>query len=112
MPDDAEADKRWRAAMAKITKDLTDKGMLIEAGWIGFRSVALVRDAPTAAIDEHKASFFAGALHLWASLMVTDGIMEPGGEPTPNDERRMGLINDELKRFGEEFERRYRSKMQ
>lgn len=98
--------------MAKITKDLTDKGMLIEAGWIGFRMMAFDRNTPTEALDQHKQTFFAGASHLFSSIMDADGILEPGGEPTANDERRMGLINDELKRFVEEFRRRYRSKMQ
>ena len=98
--------------MAKIAKDLTDKGLLIEAGWMGFRSMALARDAPTQALDAHKATFFAGALHLFSSMMGTDSILEPGGEPTDNDMRRIDNINEELKRFGDDFQRRYRSKMQ
>jgi hypothetical protein len=112
MSDDAEAQRRFNAAMGKLAKGLTDEGLLIEAGWIGLRSMAFDRNAPAAALDQHKASFFAGALHLWASIMSPDGIMEPGGEPTDNDERRMRSIEAELDRFGRDMVTRYRSKMQ
>lgn len=106
--DDDEAQKRWNAALAKLTKELVDQGMLIEAGWMGLRAAAFPRDTPTTALDAHKVTFFAGALHLWSSIMGTDGIMEPGGEPTENDERRMENINQELKKFSDQFVRRYR----
>jgi hypothetical protein len=62
MSDDAEAQRRFNAAMGKLAKGLTDEGLLIEAGWIGLRSMAFDRNAPAAALDQHKASFFAGAL--------------------------------------------------
>ena len=106
-----EADKRWKAAMAKLTQELTDQGLLIEAGWMGFRSMVLPRNVPIVQLDQQKTTFFAGALHLFSSIMGGDGIFEPGGEPTEADERRMRAIDDELHRFGEEFTRRYRSKM-
>lgn len=110
MSDDADA--RWKAAMQKLTRDLTDKGLLIEAGWMGLRVMAFDRNTPTEALDQHKQTFFAGALHLFGSIMSADGILEPGGEPTDNDEKRMHNIDAELKRFSGEFMRRYRSKMQ
>jgi hypothetical protein len=86
--------------------------LLIEAGWMGLRVMAFDRNTPIAQLDQHKMVFFAGALHLYSSIMSGDGIFEPGGEPTDNDEKRMHAIDDELKRFGDEFTRRYRSKMQ
>jgi hypothetical protein len=107
--EEAEAQKRFHAAIGKLTKDLVDQGLLIEAGWMTFRAVAFPRDTPTAGLEQHKATFFAGALHLFSSIMAVDGIMEPGGEPTDNDEKRMLAINNELGRFGADFTRRYRA---
>lgn len=107
--EEAEAQKRFHAAIGKLTKDLVDQGLLIEAGWMTFRAVAFPRDTPTAGLEQHKATFFAGALHLFGSIMAVDGIMEPGGEPTEADERRMDSIGKELQRFSVEFQRRYRA---
>ena len=79
-----------------LTKDLTDKGLLIEAGFAALRHMAIAKDASAEQVDEMRGAFFAGAQHLFASIM---SILDPGDEePTENDLRRMSLITDELAR--------------
>lgn len=51
-------------------------------------------------ITEMRKAFFAGAQHLFASLM---GILEPGSEPTEKDLNRMSLIDTELRDFVNEL---------
>lgn len=47
-------------------------------------------------LDEMRKAFFAGAQHLFASIM---GILEPGAEPTEKDLVRMDHIDKELREF-------------
>ena len=89
----------------KLTKDLTDKGLLIEAGFVALRHMAIVKDATDEQVDEMRSAFFAGAQHLFASIM---SILDPGDEePTENDLRRMSLISDELDRFLADYKLRH-----
>lgn len=55
-------------------------------------------------LDEMRKAFFAGAQHLFASIMV---VLDLGSEPTDKDMERMNRINDELSQFAEEFKLRY-----
>lgn len=90
------------ADMEKLMRGLTDGGLLIEAGFVSLRLAAMAKDASEEQIKEARMSFFAGAQHLFASIM---GILEPGGdEPTENDLKRMSLIADELDRFIKHYE--------
>ena len=90
----------------KLTKDLTDKGLLIEAGFVSLRHMAIAKDATDEQVDEMRSAFFAGAQHLFASIM---SILDPGpdDEPTENDLRRMSLISDELERFLADYKLRH-----
>ncbi len=97
-------EKLPKEMMEKLTRELIDQGRLIEAGWIGLRHIAVAPDAPQVQIDEMRSAFFAGAQHLFASIMV---MMEPDKEPTAEDERRMELIDKELKAFIRDYERRF-----
>lgn len=91
-----------KADIEKLTRGLTDGGLLIEAGFVGLRHAAMAPDASDVQIKEMRMAFFAGAQHLFASIME---ILEPGGdEPTENDLKRMSLIADELGRFIKDFE--------
>jgi hypothetical protein len=47
-------------------------------------------------LDEMRNAYFAGAQHLFASMM---SVMEEGAEPTEADMRRVSAINDELNAF-------------
>jgi hypothetical protein len=87
-----------RAYLERLTKELTNEGKLIEAGWIGLRLAAVPLDAPAVQLHEMRNAFFAGAQHLYTSIMT---IMDPGTEPTDNDLKRMEMIHKELDGFTE-----------
>jgi hypothetical protein len=86
--------------LTKLSRELTDKGKLIEAGWIGLRIAAIDRTASSVQLDEMRMAFFAGAQHLFASIMT---IMEPGTQETENDLKRLDLIHYELEEFGKQL---------
>lgn len=93
-----------RAYLERYARECADKGYLIEAGWIGLRIAAVPLDASPAQLDEMRNAFFAGAQHLFSSIMT---ILEPGAEPTDKDLARMDLIDAELKKFIERYELRH-----
>lgn len=90
-----------RAFLERLTKDLTDQGKLIEAGWVGLRIAAVAPDAPAIQLDEMRNAFFAGAQHLWGSILA---VLDPDAEPTADDMKRMALIQRELDGFIQQFE--------
>jgi hypothetical protein len=92
-----------RAYLERLTRELTDQGKLIEAGWIGLRLAAVPDNASAIQLDEMRSAFFAGAQHLFTSIMT---ILEPGAEPTDVDLNRLTLINDELMEFISDFGKR------
>lgn len=96
--------KHRHAVLTGLSKELTDRGLLIEAGWVGLQAAAIPADAPQVQLDEMRNAFFAGAQHLFSSIM---SILDPGSEPTDADLARMSLINDELGRFVDEFAKRH-----
>lgn len=80
-------------AASQATKELTDQGKLIEAGFAAFRVMVMAKDAPPIQISEMRLAFMAGAEHVFSSIM---NILDPGEEPTPADLRRMDLIDKEI----------------
>lgn len=92
-----------RAFLERLHRELTDQGKLIEAGWVSMRLAAVPLDAPAIQLEEMRNAFFAGAQHLFSSIMT---ILEPGEEPTEADLRRLYLINDELQWFIKDFSAR------
>jgi hypothetical protein len=90
--------------LKELSRRLADEGLLIEAGWLALRASAIPPDAPALQLEETRNAFFAGAQHLFASIMVA---MEEDAEPTEADLKRMDNINDELNRFIEEFSARH-----
>jgi hypothetical protein len=80
----------------EICRQLVDQGRLMEAGFAGLRYGVMHRDAPPLQVKEMRMAFFAGAQHLFASIM---GILEPGAEPTENDLARLTLIQSELESY-------------
>ena len=93
-----------RAYLERLSRELVDQGKLTEAGWVGLRLAVMHPDAPADQLREMRMAFFAGAQHLFGSIM---GILEPGEEPTDKDCARMGLIDAELKTFIKDFEMRH-----
>lgn len=84
----------------KITQTLGDKGLLVEAGWVGFRMKVVPANASEVQLREMRLAFFAGAQHLFSSIMV---MLDPGVEPSEKDLERMSKIHKELGDFVKEF---------
>jgi len=93
----------FRKLTTEVTKRLTDEGKLIEAGWVGLRDFVISKDASDVQLAEMRMAFFAGAQHVFSSMMT---FMEEGTEPTDADLRRMDHLHAELERFRVEFEGR------
>jgi hypothetical protein len=85
-----------RAYLERLSRELTDSGKLIEAGWVGMRLYVIPHNAPKEQLEEMRLAFFAGAQHLLGSIF---SIMDEGNEPTEADLRRMDLIHNELNEF-------------
>lgn len=90
--------------LEKLSKALTDQGLLIEAGFVAMRHLAMRKDASELQVQEMRRAFFAGAQHLFASIMT---VLDEGedDEPTDADMRRMDQIAAELERFRAQLER-------
>ena len=93
-----------RDYLRRLERELADKGKLIEAGWVGLRLAAIPDDASKLQLEEMRGAFFAGAQHLFVSIM---SVMDEDREPTADDLRRISLINDELEGFLREFKQRH-----
>jgi hypothetical protein len=93
-----------RAHLERLTRELTDSGKLIEVGWISMRLACDLIDAPADQLHEMWMAFFAGAQHLFGSIMT---VLDPGEEPTNKDLQRMDLIDKELKAFIADFSMRH-----
>lgn len=93
-----------REFLRRLERELVDKGKLIESGWVGLRLAAIPEDAGKTQLEEMRNAFFAGAQHLFASIM---DILDDDREPTPADLRRMDLINTELEVFIKDFSRKH-----
>jgi hypothetical protein len=100
-------DPRIRTIVDEVSKKLTDEGKLIEAGFYTYRRFVMSAYASAIQVDECRWAYFAGAQHLFASIMA---IMDPDAEPTDNDLRRMNMIHTELQKFADELELRVETK--
>lgn len=89
-----------KAFLERLSRELADQGKLIEAGWVGLRIACDLEDAPKIQLQEMRQAFFAGAQHLFSSIMT---ILEPDAEPTDKDLERMDLIDKELRAFINDF---------
>ncbi len=73
---------------------------------IGFAAFVATAKPPIA--DEHLSQFrdayFAGAQHLWASVM---DVLDEGSEATEQDLRRMDLVNHELTAWRDDLNARF-----
>jgi hypothetical protein len=89
----ADKSKLIERVATHITKEFTERGKIIEAGWAAFRHLVIAKDAPPIQIQEMQLAFMAGADHLFSSIM---NVLDPGEEPSEADLRRMDLIAQEL----------------
>lgn len=90
--------------LTQLTKLLTDSGKLIEAGWVVYKHKLIPASASAVQIEETRRGFFAGAQHLFASIMT---VLEPGSEPTEKDLQRMDHIDAELRKYAAELIKRF-----
>lgn len=89
-----------KSVVDEATKSLIDAGKIIEAGWVGLAMMSIPLTAGDVQRREMRNAFFAGAQHLFSSIM---SMLEPDAEPTENDMRRMDLISSELNEFITEY---------
>lgn len=95
-------DDKVKEVVDALTRKLVDKGLLVEAGWISFNRLTIPLIANKEQRDDMRVAFFAGAHHLFSSIMSMMGANE---EPTEKDMERMNLIHKELQSFIEEFKK-------
>lgn len=93
-----------RSVIDEVTKRLVDEGKLIEAGWISLKTMVIPNNASQIQIDEMRNAFFAGAQHLFGSIM---SFLDEGHKETEADLERLSKISDELDQFIKEFELRH-----
>ena len=80
----------------EIHRAAVDTAKPIEIGWVGYRVAVIPPNASDIQLSESRKAFFAGAQHLWGTVM---SMLEPGSDETPNDMRRMDYIAKELEAF-------------
>jgi hypothetical protein len=80
----------------EICRQLTDKGKLIEAGFAVLHYTSIPDGVSPYQVADMRYAFFAGAQHLFASLM---SILEPGTEATEADVSRITIIQIELEEW-------------
>ena len=97
--------REHRGHVQKLSQDLVDRGLLIEAGFLSLREMTLPQDAPAPVIETLRTAFFAGAQHLFGSIM---SIMDAGDEASSDDMRRMTAISRELDSFIEVFSAKHK----
>lgn len=89
-----------REQIDELARKLTEEGKLIEAGWVGLMLACNLFEASEVQKREMKKAFFAGAQHLFGSLM---SVLDPDSEPTDKDLEMMNLIHTELMTWITEF---------
>lgn len=83
-----------------ITRALVDEGKLMEAGWVVYSAKFVPRIHTPAQLAEWRRCFYAGAQHLFGSIMT---FLDEGPEPTHTDLDRMSQIDAELSSFVHQF---------
>jgi hypothetical protein len=94
-------DEKIQKVLEGLTREAADKAKVIEFGWVVFK-----RSIPATAslfyISEMRNAFFAGAQHLFASIMT---FLDSGEDATQADLDRMSRIAKELSDFVDEYKR-------
>lgn len=89
-----------KKAYDAIADGLITEGKLIAAGFHLFRQAVIPPNAPQVQIDEMRNAWFAGAQHLYGSIM---GVLDEGEEPTKADMQRMENIASEMDAYAKEL---------
>lgn len=77
-------------------QELVKRGLIVAGGFAGYRLMAMNKDAPDIQVRECMLAFYAGAQHLYSTMMR---VMDEGTEPTDADLKRMEMIHNELEDF-------------
>lgn len=80
-----------------------NQGALIEMGFAAFMAT-VAKDCPPSDAPRLRQVYFAGAQHLFASIMQ---ILDPGEDATEADLARMGAIASELEAWADSERRRW-----
>lgn len=97
-------DPKYRKLADEIERALMDRGLIIEAGWMGFKILTIPPTAQPYQLEVMRNAFFAGAQHVFGSILVG---LEEGDDATEADLRRMDNISKELENFLVAFKKRY-----
>jgi hypothetical protein len=73
----------------------------VQTMWEGYRKLVVPVSAPATQVEETHKAFFAGATSLFQLIMA---VLDPGVEATDADLVKMGIIYQELCRFGQGFD--------
>lgn len=93
--------EQLKAVADQISNTVADEGQLVQTGWLGFAKACMPKGAPDEQVHAMRVSFFSGASHLFASMMV---ILDPTQQPVERDANRMALIYAELEAFQKSFQ--------
>lgn len=81
----------------ELTQKLIEQGLIMKAGWIGYEAACVPVLASETQRKETEVAFYAGALHLFTSIM--SGAFDENAEPSKEDEARLTNIQRELDEF-------------
>lgn len=98
-----------REVYEKLTKHFVDQGKLIEVGYLSFLYAVVPKGTPEWQLVEMRRIFFAGAQHLFASIIT---MLDAGSEPTQKDVDRFTLIREELDEFYQQMKKEIANGMQ
>lgn len=76
-----------------LMRGANKSGQTVELGWLALRKMWVPASAPDYDVQMLRRAFFAGAQHLYASIMR---VMDDDREPTANDMAIMARIDKEL----------------
>jgi len=96
------------AFASRLTKELADQGRIVEGGWAGFKVLIYPEDVPQEQLDELRTAFFAGAQHLFASLLM---VITDDDKVEEIDLRRMDRVHKELQEFLAVFKKKHGLKL-
>lgn len=85
--------------VTEISKQLMTQGKLVASGFLGLW-LCIGRPDNQAYREDIRTAFFAGAYHVFQSIMAT---MDEGEEVTAGDKDRLSMLNKELEEFVEKF---------
>lgn len=98
---DARTPKNIQDLIVVITKKYADEGKIIEAGFATMLATGAINgNLQPEVIAQLRMVFFAGAQHLWGSIM---SMSDDGANVTDAESRRMDLINEELIAFAKDI---------